>query len=151
MDNEDYLKEKSKTYEINIINKKKTIKILKKFFKKYYFEQKTSFAELKKGATTDDGQVYQRTRELFIGCKAFYKFKGNSLIIIIDNLTMPMCSIPLNKKNVRLIDNLVIDIKKANGYDIKKLPEKPDISDIDSRKSLFELIKALFKKKKTNK
>lgn len=118
-----------KEYKIIIEDKELTKEIMQKFLKKYNFEKGTCMAELRVGATPDDGQSYSR-REVFTGCHFFFKFEGNYLIIKLDNNGAEVAW-PLDEKNIRLVDNLVIDIKTANGYDVDKLPEKHDVSDIE--------------------
>ena len=145
--NEEKLDEsKRKEYKIKIENKELTKEMLQKFFKKYKFTHKTSLASLKVGSSPDDGQIYTLD-ELFSGCNFFYKFEDNYLVIKLDNKGMN-CYYPLAEKNIRMVDNLVIDIKEANGYDINSLPARHDLSDIeDSKKNKVGFFSKIFGKK----
>lgn len=135
-----------KEYKIKIEDKELTKEIMQKFLKKYNFEKRTSMAELRVGATPDDGQVYIRN-EVFTGCNFFFKFEGKYLIIKLDNKGAHV-AYPLNEKNIRLVDNLVIDIKASNGYDVNKLPSKHDVSDIEgSKKNKTGFFSRIFEKK----
>ena len=135
-----------KEYKIKIEDRELTKEIMQKFFEKYNFEKRTSMAELRVGAKPDDGQSYVRT-EIMRGCHFFFKFEGNCLIIKLDNKGAEI-AYPLHEKNIRLVDNLVIDIKTANGYDVNELPEKHDVSDIkESGKNKTGFFSRIFGKK----
>lgn len=135
-----------KEYRIKIQDKELTKEIMQEFFKKYDFEKRTCLAELRIGATPDDGQAYTRF-EMLRSCHFFFKFEGNCLIIKIDNRGAEL-AYTLHEKNIRLVDNLVIDIKAANGYDVNELPEKHDVSDIKiSKKYKTGFFSKIFGKK----
>ena len=135
-----------KEYKVKIEDKIITKEIMQEFFEKYNFEKRTTMAELRAGAKPDDGQGYVRP-EIYTGCHFFFKFEGNCLIIRLDNKG-PEIAYPLHEQIIRLVDNLVIDIKKANGYDVNKLPKKHDVSDIkENKKTKKGFLSSIFGKK----
>ncbi len=129
-----------KKYKIDITNKDKSISILKSFLNKYEFKKQTMMCELKVGASEDDGQLYLRNVELFNSCSIFYKFEGNKLIIEVYKGSTSF-DMPADEKYIKLVDNAVIDIKKANGYKEKDLPDKHDVSEFDEHEKKRKFIK----------
>jgi hypothetical protein len=128
----------NKNYRINIINKDKSINILKDFFSKYEFKREIMLSALKDGASADDNQLYERKDELFKSCSIHYKFDDNKLIIEVYN---HISNMPVDEQYIKLIDNVVIDIKKANGYKEEDLPAKHDVSDFDKHEKQKKFIK----------
>ena len=129
-----------KVYKIDITDKEKSISILKSFLNKYEFKKQTMMCELKVGSSADDGQLYLRNVELFNSCSLFYKFEGSKLIIEVYKASASF-DMPADEKYIKLVDNVVIDIKKANGYKEKDLPEKHDVSEFDDHEKMRIFIK----------
>lgn len=120
-----------KKYKIKLVDKENSISLIKSFLSKYDYKKGISMAELKIGYTEDQGQIYSRQDiNSFSGCNFFYMVQDGVLVIELFKEIAHQKIAP-DEKNIRLVENLVIDLKIANNYNKDEIPSKRDISDIE--------------------
>ena len=134
------ISEEEKIYEINITDKEKSISILKSFFNRYEFKRQTTLSDIKINASDDDGQLFSRKVDVFNNCSIFYKFDGYKLMIKVYKSCGSFNAAP-DDIYIKLVDNVVYDLKKANGYSDKDLLQKHDVSSFEERERKRKFIR----------
>lgn len=126
-----YKKENQKDYCIKLSDRNRTLNAIKSFLSKNGFTKQTMMCELKVGYNDDSGQLYSKRKSLKYDCDFFFQIEKNELKISIYKGLGDIKIMP-NDEIIKVVENLIIDLKIINNYPEKDIPEKNDTTIYDN-------------------